>query len=554
MNRFPVENIDKVNSAKTADKSIILSTARTISLTGDVTGSTSFDGSTNKSITATVADDSHNHVIENIDNLQDILDDINNNLIKTKSINPTTEDTDTTTVWNDLEAGVFYFSESGGVIDQPSIYGFLINFVYNKNVFQLWKHVPSGALYSRSGNYGGWGTSWIKYANTTVTDLSIDGKTIAITKSDGTTSTLVTQDTTYSLPTGTSTIIGGVKLSDSTSSTSSTTGGIAATPKAVKTAYDRASTAITNANTANTAATNAANNSIVELSVDGKVITYTKGDGSTGNITTQDTNTNNAVTQTVTTTNAEYPILTKANATATTETKGARFASAITLNPSTGTITATKFKGTPLSAITGLSVSGKTITYTKGDGTTGTITTQDTNTTYSAATTSALGLVKIGSNITVSSGTISLTKSNVTTALGYTPPTTNTTYSTGTTSVAGLTKLYTSTGSSTDGTMTRAAITSALSSISATTVPNVFMTDGRNTYNCTLCNSEGTTNSNGQYIKIPSGGTWGVLLIAAANVYHSIGYNIYDGGSIIPLVVEVEDSGLYRTCFGIRIA
>lgn len=39
------------------------------------------------------------------------------------------------------------------------------------------------------------------------------------------------------------------------------------------------------------------------------------------------------------------------------------------------------------------------------------------------ATSSTLGGVKIGSNITVSSGTISLTKSNVTAALGYTPPT-----------------------------------------------------------------------------------------------------------------------------------
>ena len=48
---------------------------------------------------------------------------------------------------------------------------------------------------------------------------------------------------------------------------------------------------------------------------------------------------------------------------------------------------------------------------------------KDTNTTYTlpAATTSDLGGVKVGSNITVSSGTISLTKSNVTTALGYTP-------------------------------------------------------------------------------------------------------------------------------------
>ena len=37
------------------------------------------------------------------------------------------------------------------------------------------------------------------------------------------------------------------------------------------------------------------------------------------------------------------------------------------------------------------------------------------------ATSSTLGGVKIGNNITVSSGTISLTKSNVTSALGYTP-------------------------------------------------------------------------------------------------------------------------------------
>lgn len=46
------------------------------------------------------------------------------------------------------------------------------------------------------------------------------------------------------------------------------------------------------------------------------------------------------------------------------------------------------------SYIRGLSVSGKTITFTKGDGTTGTITTQDTNTTYGAfkgATSSAAG-------------------------------------------------------------------------------------------------------------------------------------------------------------------
>lgn len=51
-----------------------------------------------------------------------------------------------------------------------------------------------------------------------------------------------------------------------------------------------------------------------------------------------------------------------------------------------------------------------------------------TDTTYSAASATNLGLVKTGSNITNTSGTISLTKANVTSALGYTPPTTDTKY------------------------------------------------------------------------------------------------------------------------------
>lgn len=57
-----------------------------------------------------------------------------------------------------------------------------------------------------------------------------------------------------------------------------------------------------------------------------------------------------------------------------------------------------------------------------------------------------------------------LEKSDVITALGYTPPSKDTTYSTGTASTAGLTKLYTSTGTATDGTMTQAAIKTELDS------------------------------------------------------------------------------------------
>ena len=56
----------------------------------------------------------------------------------------------------------------------------------------------------------------------------------------------------------------------------------------------------------------------------------------------------------------------------------------------------------------------------------------DTVYTLPTASSSVLGGVKIGSNITLSSGVISLTKDNVTSALGYTPPTSNTTYSAGT--------------------------------------------------------------------------------------------------------------------------
>ncbi|WP_375568360.1 head decoration protein [Seohaeicola saemankumensis] len=58
-------------NAVTASK---LATARTIALAGDLSGSVSFDGSANVTITASVVDDSHAHVIANVDGLQAALD------------------------------------------------------------------------------------------------------------------------------------------------------------------------------------------------------------------------------------------------------------------------------------------------------------------------------------------------------------------------------------------------------------------------------------------------------------------------------------------------
>ena len=85
-----------------------------------------------------------------------------------------------------------------------------------------------------------------------------------------------------------------------------------------------------------------------------------------------------------------------------------------------------------------------------------------------AADTQTDNLTLAGSNVTLTPDatndkiTIGLTKANVTSALGYTPPTTNTTYGVGTASSLGLTKLYTGTGMAVDGTMTQNAITNAL--------------------------------------------------------------------------------------------
>ena len=94
----------------------------------------------------------------------------------------------------------------------------------------------------------------------------------------------------------------------------------------------------------------------------------------------------------------------------------------------------------PISTMTGASSSsagkaglvpqptaGSQSKFLRGDGTWATV---SANYTLPTATSSILGGVKTGSNITNSSGTISLTKANVTSALGYTPPTADTHYTT----------------------------------------------------------------------------------------------------------------------------
>lgn len=61
------------NVTGNASTSTRWATARTISLTGDASGSATIRGDANANISVTVADDSHNHVISNVDGLQTAL-------------------------------------------------------------------------------------------------------------------------------------------------------------------------------------------------------------------------------------------------------------------------------------------------------------------------------------------------------------------------------------------------------------------------------------------------------------------------------------------------
>lgn len=184
------------------------------------------------------------------------------------------------------------------------------------------------------------------------------------------------------------------------------------------------------------------------------------------------TDSNDKVTQTVTSESKNYPILFAPTGQTETTTTGSYFGTAIQANPSTGTVTAKTFSGSlsgNASTATALTTSAGSSTqpiYFKDGKPTSTsyslnksvpADAEFTDTTYSVATStedgllsandkakldtvaknanayslptatsSVLGGVKTGSNITNSSGTISITKDNVVAALGYTPPTSNT--------------------------------------------------------------------------------------------------------------------------------
>jgi hypothetical protein len=229
---------------------------------------------------------------------------------------------------------------------------------------------------------------------------------------------------------------------------------------------------------------------IKSVSVSGQTVTFTKGDNSTFSISTQDSNTTYATGTTAVAGLTKLYGTTGTNEDGTMTQKAIKSALDGKLNSSGTAAAATKDSGgntINTTYIKNATVSGKVVTFTKGDGSTFTITTQDTdnNTTYATGTTAATGLTKLYAstgantdgtirqkeltdilndnivNASASGKTVTFTKGDGST-FSITTQDNNTTYGTGTTATAGLTKLYTTTGTATDGTMTQNAIKSAL--------------------------------------------------------------------------------------------
>ena len=332
--------LNNVANATTANS---LSTARTIALSGAVTGSVTFDGSANKTITTTLSNFDASKITSGtidiarlpkaaIPELKIVADDTARFALTTSDI----QNGDTVQV---TSTGKMYYVKDQTKLSSEDGYA-----VYTAGAASS---VPWSGVTGKPSSYT---PSAHNQASNTITAMTGYAKASA-------SSAIATTDSL-------NTAIGKLEYT-------------------VGTKLDSSGTAVKATSDAN--GQNIASTYIKSLSVSGKTVTYTKGDGTTGSFNTQDTNTT-------------YSVMTGATA-------DAAGASGLVPAPAKGAQTK----------------------YLRADGTWQTP--PDTNTTYGAATSSTLGLVKVGSNITNSSGTISLTKSNVTDALGYTPPTTNTTYS-----------------------------------------------------------------------------------------------------------------------------
>ena len=79
-------------------------------------------------------------------------------VIGTNSVNSKSKDT--TSTWGSYLNSVHFYSVDGLLNDQPSQYGYLVNYGSGAEVHQLWLEQSSGRILHRGGNASGWSGSW----------------------------------------------------------------------------------------------------------------------------------------------------------------------------------------------------------------------------------------------------------------------------------------------------------------------------------------------------------------------------------------------------------
>ena len=68
---------------------------------------------------------------------------------------------DTTSTWKNYLNSVHFYETKWLINDQPSDYGFLVNYASGYDIHQLWLEQSSGKILHRGGNSAGWSGSWI---------------------------------------------------------------------------------------------------------------------------------------------------------------------------------------------------------------------------------------------------------------------------------------------------------------------------------------------------------------------------------------------------------
>lgn len=235
-----------------------------------------------------------------------------------------------------------------------------------------------------------------------IKDLSISGTTISYTKGDGSKGTLNTQDNDYRVKNEVNNAIKAYITGTTSSSTNTGTQVFDTGVYLTTTAGELVASKFTgvlngNANTATKATQDSAGQQINStyikgLSISGTTITYTRGNNTTGTLVTQDNDyrvkndLNTAIKAYITattssTSNTGTQVFDTGVYLSTTagELVASKFTGALNGNAATATKATQDSSGQQITStyIKTLAISGTTITYTKGNGTTGTLTTQD---------------------------------------------------------------------------------------------------------------------------------------------------------------------------------